>query len=153
MAERSKDHTQTVLWSWEVVYDACYAVARDIKTFEGEGRKFREIIAVSRGGLIPATILSHLLSIPITGTIFNPRALMTDSMGLINAQCIRDDLIIVDDICDTGNTFQDIKGVYPNALRVCLCAKVAGRGNYESSSLEYNDNQWLQFPWELDPLS
>ncbi len=152
MPEKTEQHTRTILWSWENVYDAVYKVARDIRDEEevrGSGYKFTDIIPVSRGGLIPGTILSHLLSIPIEAVIF------PDAMHLITdtfSSAFRGG-IIVDDICDTGRTFKEIKDYcLPYAFRVCLCAKEAGRGHYEAASLEYKDSDWLIFPWELSEL-
>jgi hypoxanthine phosphoribosyltransferase len=59
----------------------------------------------------------------------------------------RDDLIIVDDICDTGRTFSLLRQSYPNALYVAAYAKPAGKEYCHYFGRLVDQSQWLVFPF------
>ena len=86
------------------------------------------VMGIARGGLIPAVMLSHKLGVPYTNLI-NPNTL------------------IVDDICDSGVTIRDTPGVYTATLHYKKSA-IAKPTIY--ASLLLNENQWIQYPWEID---
>ena len=54
------------------------------------GLKFKNIYGVPRGGLIPAVILSHKLNIPLVKGDIGP------------------DTLVIDDICDSGETLDKL---------------------------------------------
>ena len=84
------------------------------------------VYAVPRGGYIPAVIVSHELNIPITSTL--------DVEGKV---------IVIDDVCDSGNTLQlykdyDVAAVYMNEKNCKYPPKFYGR----------LVDEWVEFPYE-----
>ncbi len=123
-------------------------------------KPIKTIVAVSRGGLVPATVLSHLLGIRDVQVI--QAASYTDNrkqhkVNLQFALPLQEVLqsaetLVVDDIYDTGQTMAAIKNVSPNSLKFCLVSKQllmpSRTGIYCSIIAE--PNQWVKFPWERD---
>lgn len=119
------------------------------------------ILGVSRGGLVPAVMLSHKK---------NKSKFYSVGVGSYNGknrsdcyfyQTIPFDLIkntktlyIVDDICDTGNTFKFItERMFNNNFNInvytvslILKNKSEFRPNFYGKSLDSTD--WINFPWE-----
>lgn len=88
------------------------------------------IMGLPRGGLIPAVILSHKLDIPL---VFTPT----------------ENTLIVDDICDSGETFVKIYMQYPHLKFACLHFKPhVSIFNPTIYAQEVGD-EWLYYPWEL----
>ena len=84
------------------------------------------IYGIPRGGLIPATLLSHRLNIPM---VESPTR----------------NTLVVDDIVDSGLTLSQYKG-YPFA---CLVYKPLTSLEIPTfSALEYVQDCWINFPWE-----
>jgi len=81
---------------------------------------------IQRGGLIPAVLLSHKLNLPYV-------------------QAIYPNTLVVDDICDTGNTLKDIPGVYSATLHYKKSAIV--EPTLWAEQLE-NEAEWIVYPWE-----
>lgn len=91
------------------------------------------IYGLKRGGLIPAVILSHELSIP----------LITD------VKEITPNTLIVDDICDTGATFLKMFSKYPNNKFVCLQYKPhTSKFKPNFWAQIHNGDEWIIYPWE-----
>ena len=82
------------------------------------------VTGLERGGLIPAVMISHRLNIPYVYSI--------DSTTLV-----------VDDICDTGETLNRI--ITP--LTAVLHYKKAAKHKPTFYALEVGDD-WIVYPWE-----
>lgn len=103
------------------------------------------IVPICRGGLIPGTILSHKLDLPITDVV-DPswvRSLTPDGSG---------DILVVDDICDTGQTFNKVRHAYPRATFVSVFVKPEGlkSGGVDFSALDVPQTTWIVQPWESE---
>jgi hypoxanthine phosphoribosyltransferase len=86
--------------------------------------KIDSIMGLPRGGLIPAVILSHKLKLPL---VFTPT----------------ENTLIVDDICDSGETFLNTPGKYFAALHFKPTSKF--------KNLIYGaavGDDWIVYPWE-----
>ena len=87
------------------------------------------IMGLPRGGLIPAVMISHKLDIPL---VFTPT----------------ENTLIVDDICDSGETFKKVYQQYPNLKFACLHFKPhVSIFNPTIYAQEVGD-EWLYYPWE-----
>jgi uncharacterized protein len=87
------------------------------------------IMGLPRGGLVPSVILSHKLNLPLV-------------------QKISQNTLIVDDICDSGNTFVKIYKNHPNLKFACLHFKPhTSIFNPTVYSQEVGD-EWIVYPWE-----
>jgi hypoxanthine phosphoribosyltransferase len=97
------------------------------------------LVAISRGGLVPATLLSHMLDVQIAYMIDpNQSAIMPNNRKYV----------VVDDICDTGKTFEAVRGAMPNVSRVALFCKHAGEEECDAYAMIVPNHVWIHFPWE-----
>jgi uncharacterized protein len=107
--------------SWDDITILVEDLCNTIKT---SGVQIKSITGIQRGGLIPAVMISHKLNIPYVSRI-------------------NKDTLVVDDICDTGQTLQDSIGLYTAAL------------HYKPTAMTTPDfyakevgPEWIVYPWE-----
>lgn len=116
-------------------------------------KKWNAIVAIARGGLVPATILSHRLSIHWLDTICI-NSYDDDTFSQKNLEVLKElkndsqNILVVDDLVDTGDTFRLVRQMLPNAHFSCVYAKPAGISSTDVYSLEVPTDTWLVFPWE-----
>ena len=88
-------------------------------------RKITSVTGLERGGLIPAVMVSHKLNLPYVYSI-HPNTL------------------VIDDICDTGETLSLILGgVYTAVLHYKPTAK--HRPTFYAQEV---GDEWIVYPWE-----
>ena len=114
-----------IILNWEnvgsLVHKICATILKDYPNIDS-------IHGIKRGGLIPAVMISHQLNLPWTYEIL-PNTL------------------VVDDICDSGETLHNYAGVYTAVLyykphtsifKPNICGKI------------HNGDEWIIFPWESE---
>lgn len=101
-----------------------------------ESGKIKSIYGIPRGGSIVSALLVQSLN-----NVFTLRLIESE----IN---IASHTLIVDDICDSGNTLNKFKKRYPhNKLATLYCKTNSSvKPNYYS----YEVCTWIKFPWEKD---
>ena len=108
------------------------------------------IIGVTRGGLVPAVQLSHLLGVPMATVQYQLRD-GNGSMHITSQQSYQKALI-VDDICDTGDTIRGLSEVFKNTDFAVLVDKTGdSMVKYRAEYFEADDwapVHWVVFPWE-----
>ena len=95
-----------------------------------------EITAIGglpRGGLIPAVLLSHKMNIPF--------------VSQANVKTILGNILIVDDICDTGKTLKPFK-FESNVYTVTLHYKNSAIIEPDFWWKIANEEEWIVYPWE-----
>lgn len=98
--------------SYNEIHNACVDA---VNMFGRYKFKFDHIIGVSRGGLFPAVILSHLLELPLTPVSYSSQLGKGDDKNHNNTlPRIKSNrlVLLVDDICDSGNTLLELKNHY-----------------------------------------
>lgn len=145
-----------VLISWDTVRQDAFALAVKLG-FKG---RWSGIVAVTRGGLIPAALLAHRLNIKIVDTFCiatyadvgvqeaKPTVLKGIHEGWGTQLGFRD-LLIVDDLVDHGTTAKTVKEFLPGAHFACLYAKPEGKAQADTYVREYDQEQWIDLPWEV----
>lgn len=109
------------------------------------------IVAVMRGGLVPAAIVAHELDIRLIDTVCIAsyadraqgevsvlKALPGDGAGSP----------IVDDLVDTGRTARVVRAMLPRAHFAAIYAKPAGRPLVDTFITEVSHDTWILFPWD-----
>lgn len=149
-------------YSWKKVDRACDIIAGKVFDYEPD-----VIVALARGGLVPATILANKLNVrhvfsiglasynPIYGNMEVPGAVETyqkpDIQKLIrNSHAI----LIVDDISDRGTTFKHVENMFREQTKynqIQTASLIIKPGtefvpNYHYESVP--DSTWVVFPWE-----
>jgi len=94
--------------SWEELHRATKELARRQLPAE----QWRGIIAVSRGGLVPAAIVSRELNIRLVDSVcvssYDHQSQRDDVVMLKDVQATEDGegFLVIDDLVDTGNTLR-----------------------------------------------
>ena len=122
---------------------------------------WRGIVAVTRGGLVPAAIVARELDIRLVDTICitSYAALETGTIestrGAISViKAIEGDgygYLIVDDLVDTGETARVVRDMLPKAHFATVYAKPEGRPLVDTFVTEVSQDTWILFPWDIEP--
>jgi xanthine phosphoribosyltransferase len=115
---------------------------------------FKGIIAVTRGGLVPAAIIARELDIRLVDTICVSSYDWKNQKGEVKLlKGIEGDgqgWLIVDDLVDTGRTGKLIRELLPKAHFACIYAKPAGRPLVDTFITEVSQDTWILFPWDAE---
>lgn len=116
-------------------------------------KKWTTIVAVARGGLVPATILSHTLAIHSIETVcinsYDDETFEQQALSVLKEyKSDSAQILVIDDLVDSGDTFKIIRQMLPNAHYACVYAKPAGIQTTDSFYQEVPGDTWLVFPWE-----
>ena len=140
-----------------VTWDQLHRDARTLATALVPRGPFRGIVAVSRGGLIPAAIVARELECRLIESVSvatyeeeqraEPRVLKPPSAAGDGAG-----FLIVDDLVDSGITAQAVRNLLPRAHFACLYAKPAGQHLADTWVVEVPQATWILFPWDTAPL-
>jgi xanthine phosphoribosyltransferase len=117
------------------------------------GGKWRGIVAITRGGMVPACLVSRELGVRIIETIsISSYDHQTQSeVNVLKAPAAAGDgtgWLVIDDLADTGNTFRAVRKVLPQAHFACLYAKPDGAPTADSYVMEVSQDTWIFLPWE-----
>ncbi len=117
---------------------------------------WKGIIAIARGGMIPAAIIARELNIRQVDTIcvasYEGQS-QSDSVTLLNALHIDHDgegYLLIDDLVDTGRTAKFVRELLPKAYFATLYAKPEGRERVDECIKEVPQDTWIRFPWDTD---
>ncbi len=118
---------------------------------------FKGIVAVTRGGLIPAAIIARELECRLVETI-SVVSYDEETQGeprVVKSAAAAGDgtgFLIVDDLVDSGVTARLVRELLPRAHFACLYAKPAGKPVTDSFVVEVPQETWILFPWDTAPL-
>ena len=114
--------------------------------------QWKGIIAVSRGGLVPAALLARELSIRYVDTVCissYDHDHQREMNVLKRAEGDGEGFIVIDDLVDTGGTAQAIREMYPKARFVTIFAKPAGAPLVDDYVVDIPQNTWIEQPWDM----
>ena len=108
------------------------------------------IVGVTRGGLVPAIMLSHKLNIPMVPLNVSFRTKEEDFNNLVIEDREAKNILLVDEINDSGKTFRKIIEANPNlGIRTaCLFENMGSDWSCEYLAETVKDGEWINFPWE-----
>jgi len=140
--------------SWEEIHRDARALAWRL----AELGPFRGIIAVTRGGLVPAAIVARELDIRLIDTIcifsYEDRAQQPGAVQVLKGLGGGGEgFLIIDDLVDTGETARVVREMLPQAHFATVYAKPAGRPMVDTFITEVSQDTWIVFPWEAERLS
>ena len=147
-----------VQYSWQEVYELCRELARKIKN---SGFKPDAIVAVARGGWVPARILADFLLIrelysvkaehwgivaTVTGKAKITQPLTVDLTGK--------SVLVVDDVADTGETVeivaQHVREKKAKEVRTAVIDfKHTSKFVPDYYAREMSEWAWIVYPWSL----
>ena len=141
-----------------VSWDELHRNARALSWRLLEQGPWNGIIAITRGGLVPAAILAREMDIRMIDTICVLSYSNSDSgeasvQGQIEVlKGIEGDgerMILVDDLVDTGRTAKYVREMLPKAHFATLYAKPAGKPLVDTFITEVSQDTWIRFPWDM----
>ena len=145
-------HYYTVTW------DQLHRDARALAwRLMGRG-PFNGIVAVTRGGLIPAAIVARELEVRLVESV-SVMSYAGESEALRAAPIVTKPpaaagdgagFLIIDDLVDTGATARVVRALLPRAHFACIYAKPAARDAVDSFITEVSQDTWILFPWDTD---
>jgi xanthine phosphoribosyltransferase len=143
--------------SWDQVHRDSKALAwRLDRQGPGEEGAWRAIVAITRGGLVPAAIIARELNIRVVDTIcvksYSHQA-QTEAKVLKGPEAAMigdgEGVLIIDDLVDTGRTLEVVRALYPKAHFATVYAKPKGRPLVDTFITEVSQDTWIFFPWDM----
>ncbi|WP_424812742.1 xanthine phosphoribosyltransferase [Roseococcus sp. YIM B11640] len=113
------------------------------------------VVAITRGGLIPAAIIARELECRVIETVSivtydeekrgepvlaKPPSAAGDGTGWL----------IIDDLVDTGTTARVVRALLPRAHFATIYAKPAGKPLVDTFVTEVSQDTWILFPWDTE---
>ena len=142
--------------SWEDINNI--VIDLNFKTREGEHGKIG-VIGISRGGLVPAVMLSHLKQAAYFSTVgiksyssqTKEKETVYQSPDLSAIEDL-DTVYLVDDICDTGGTLKYLKDnlfISNKVKTISLIYKKNSVFTPDYYGYEVDKKFWVDFPFEM----
>jgi xanthine phosphoribosyltransferase len=142
-----------------VSWDEFHRDARALAWRLAAAGPFEAIVAVTRGGLVPAAIVARELGIRVIETVCVASYDHISQGELRMLKAVADSIIalgggkgkgvlIVDDLVDTGKTAKLVRDILPNAHFATVYAKPMGRPMVDTYITEVSQDTWIFFPWD-----
>ena len=141
--------------SWDQFHRDARALAWRVA---GMQREWRAMVAITRGGLVPAAIICRELGIRMIETVciasyhdyeeqgelkvlkdVDPRLLQDGGEGIL----------VIDDLTDTGKTAAVVRAMMPKAHFATVYAKPKGRPLIDKFVSDVSQDTWIYFPWDM----
>jgi xanthine phosphoribosyltransferase len=141
--------------SWDQFHRDARALAWRLAA---QDKKWKAMVVITRGGLVPAAIICRELGIRMIETVciasyheyseqgelkvlkdITPELLENDGEGVL----------IIDDLTDTGKTAAIVRAMMPKAHFATVYAKPKGRPLVDTFVTEVSQDTWIYFPWDL----
>lgn len=141
--------TEKLFINWDEFHRHCKLLAEKIK----QHGDYNKIIAISRGGLLPAGILAYELDIRnvevVNMSTYDGEQQRAEQDMEISAEVgsVDEHTLVVDDISDTGKTFKLLRPKFPQATFVSVYTKEQGAAVVDMH-IQDIPNVWLVFPWD-----
>ncbi|MBT8764130.1 xanthine phosphoribosyltransferase [Desulfohalobiaceae bacterium Ax17] len=145
----SKRYNKTYPISWEQLHRDAKALAWRLLEYT----PFQGIVAIARGGLVPAAVIARELEIRLIDTVC---VSSYDWQYQGQPQILKkvhgdgEGWLIIDDLVDTGKTAQVVRDMLPKAHFATVYAKPAGRPVVDTYITEVSQDTWILFPWDAE---
>ena len=157
------DHpfTKTFPVSWWELHRDSRALAWRLM----EKGPFQAVVAITRGGMVPGCIIARELGLRVVETISVASYAHQDqgALQLLKAPDAGlmgdgENILVVDDLVDTGRTLAFIRERYPKAHLAVVYAKPKGAALADTYVAEVAQDSWIYLPWDMglvyvDPLT
>lgn len=119
-------------------------------------KKWKGMVAITRGGLVPAAIISRELDLKWIDTVCIASYDKSDAQKeaevfkAISEAEESENIIVIDDLVDTGKTLEIVRKMLPQAHYAAIYAKPAGQPMIDTFVTEVSQDTWIVFPWEKE---
>jgi xanthine phosphoribosyltransferase len=145
--------------AFPVSWDQFHRDARALAWRLASAGPFDAIVAITRGGLVPAAIVARELEVRVIETVSIAsyhdyktqgglkvlKAIAPEVSNLAEGAKI----LIVDDLVDTGATAKLVREMLPRAHFATVYAKPLGRPLVDTFITEVSQDTWIYFPWDM----
>ena len=143
--------------AFPVSWDQFHRDARALAWRLAGSGPFTGLVAITRGGLVPAAIIARELDLRIIETVCiasyddhknqaSLRVLKTLSTEISAGDGTG--MLVVDDLVDTGKTGRLVRDMMPDAHFATVYAKPKGRPLVDTFITEVSQDTWIFFPWD-----
>lgn len=135
--------------SWEELHRDAKALAWRLAA----GGPWQGIIAITRGGLVPAHIVARELDIRVIDTVCIASYEETEQREARVLKGVQGDgegWLVIDDLVDTGQTGRLVRAMLPKAHFATVYAKPEGRPVVDTFITEVSQDTWILFPWDME---
>ena len=143
--------------SWEQLHRDAKALAWRLADLGPWSR----VLAVTRGGMVPACIVARELEVRVVDTVC---VVSYDHMEQGDLRILKspEDMdsagehgdagrtLVVDDLADTGKTITALRAMYPRAHFATVYVKPAGQPMVDTFITEVSQDTWIHLPWDLE---
>ncbi len=137
-----------------VSWDQLHRDAKALSWRLASGGPWKGVVAITRGGLVPAHIISRELDIRVIDTIciasYDDQTQRAPKV-LKSVDGDGEGWLIIDDLVDTGQTGRIVRERLPKAHFATVYAKPAGREIVDTFITEVSQDTWILFPWDTEP--
>jgi xanthine phosphoribosyltransferase len=145
--------------NFPVSWDEFHRDARALAWRLSGAGPFEAIVAVTRGGLVPAAIVARELGIRLIETVCVASYAHQTQGEITVIKSVSDAIVklaggggkgvlIVDDLVDTGKTARVVRELLPKAHFATVFAKPMGRPLVDTFITEVSQDTWIFFPWD-----
>ncbi len=142
--------------TWDQLHRDSKALAWRLLDRVRENGPYKGLVAITRGGLIPAAIIARELDCRLIESVSvvtydeekrgEPRVAKAPDAAEDGAGWL-----IVDDLVDTGTTARVVRALLPKAHFATVYAKPAGKPLVDTFVTEVSQDTWILFPWDTEP--
>ena len=150
----SDEYVQSHLVTWADVHRDSKILVRtllDLGPWQG-------IVALTRGGLVPAAIISREMDIRVVDTLCvstydgqNRGDVRILKIPLAASEAKGKGWLLIDDLVDTGTTAHAALEILPKAHFATVYAKPKGRAHVDTHVHDVDQDTWVFFPWDTEP--
>jgi xanthine phosphoribosyltransferase len=120
---------------------------------------FHALVAITRGGLVPAAIVAREIGMRMIDTVCVASYNHTAQGELQVLKNVSDTVmklgggtgkgvLVVDDLVDTGKTARVVRDLLPQAHIAAVYAKPLGKPLVDTFITEVSQDTWIFFPWD-----
>jgi len=150
---------ETARKPFPVSWDQFHRDARALAWRLNGAGPFQALVAVTRGGLVPAAIVAREIGIRVIDTLCVASYEHTTQGEMQVLKSISDaimklggeggeGLLVVDDLVDTGRTARVVRQIAPKAHIAAVYAKPMGKPLVDTFITEVSQDTWIFFPWD-----
>jgi len=148
--------------SWDQFHRDCKALAWRLAGYSKAAGEWKAIVAITRGGLVPAAIIARELGVRNIETVCIASYHEYKDQGSLEVlKGISDDMVnssggegegvlVIDDLTDTGATAKKVREMLPKAHIATVYAKPSGRDMADTYVTEVSQDTWIYFPWDME---
>lgn len=146
--------------AFPVSWDQFHRDARALAWRLSGAGPFQAVVCITRGGLVPAAIVSRELEIRVIETVcvasyhdYKTQGASEVLKGIAPDVAALGEggagVLFVDDLVDTGRTAKIVREMLPKAHFATVYAKPMGRPMVDTFITEVSQDTWIYFPWDM----